>query len=133
MSRDSNLLEALEALRSMPLSAYELGPGIAQLLLHIPELIWRHLDHPVNFRNLVSGNLRFPAFVGAVDELIKRLRNLTGTHNALPNWQISDREERRRQLRYVRGASATIEAAYKYCMIEVFEDRFLGWSEKETQ
>ena len=133
MSSDCNLPEALEDLRSMPLSAFRLGVAIAQLLLHIPGLVWEHLDHPVDFNKPVSNRVSFPAFAGAINQLIVRVRRMHRTHNALPDWHTSKPKERRRQLHYVRGVNATMEAAYKYCVLEVFEDRFLGWSEKETQ
>jgi hypothetical protein len=133
MSSDCSLPEAIEAIRSMRLSAFRLGAVVGQLLLYIPELVWEHLDHSIGFHSPISDKICFPAFVGAIDQLIAKIRNLNGTHNALPNWHTSDRRERRRQLHYVKGVNATMEAAYKYCVLEVFEDMFLGWSEKETQ
>lgn len=133
MSSACNLPEALEVLRSMPLSAFRLGAAIAQLLLHIPELVWEHLDHPIDVPNPVSNKMSFPSFVCAIDLLIVKMRRVHSTHNALPDWHASDHQERRRQLHYVRAMSATIEAAYKYCVLETFEDRLLGWTEKETQ
>lgn len=133
MSSDCNLPEALEVLRSMPLSAFRLGAAIAQLLLHIPELVWEHLDHPIDFHNPVSNKVGFPAFADAIAQLVVKIRRMHSTHNALLDWHTSDYKERRRQLHYVRGLNATVEAAYKYCVLEAFEDRFLSWSEKETQ
>lgn len=133
MSMDCNLPEALEVLCSMPMSAFRLGATIAQLLLHIPGRVWGHLDHSIDFHNPISNKVGFPAFVGAIDQLIIRAREMHGTHNALPDWHTSDHVERRGQLHYVRGVIATIEAGYKCCALEAFEDRFLGWSEKETQ
>lgn len=133
MSSDCNLPEALEILRSRPLSAFRLGAAIAQLLLHIPGLVWEHLDHPIDFCNPVTNKTGFPAFDGGIDQLIVKMRRMHGTHNALADWHFSSDKERRRQLHYVRGMNAMIEAAYKYCVLEAFEDRFLGWSEKETQ
>lgn len=109
MPSDNSLPEVLKALRSQPLSSFRLGVCIARLLLHIPELVWVHLDHPTNFNNPIPDKLRYaPAFVGAVDQLIVKLRSSDSTHNALPDWQTGDRKERRRQVRYVKGMSATV-------------------------
>lgn len=133
MSSGCNLPGALEVLRSMPLSAVRLGTVIAQLLLHIPELVWEHLDPPIDFRNPVFNETSSLSFVRAVGLLVVKMRRVHSTHNALPDWHAGDHQERRRQLHYVGVMSATIEAAYNHCVLEAFEDKLMVWTEKETQ
>lgn len=108
MSSGCDLLDTLELLRLMPLPAFRLGAAVAQLLSHIPGLVWQHLDHPVGSHSPVVDQVGFPAFVGAINQLIVRIRRRHGTHSALPTWHTSDYTERHRQFNYVGSMNVTI-------------------------
>lgn len=129
----TNVAAALNDLRSQPSLPHDLGVRLALFLSKISTLVKTHLSNTLDFRQ-VHPNLHFaPKVVRALDEYIVQLRMKDGLHNAFPDYVGLDRKERRRQRRCAERMVKIIESVYKACVIDVFEDLFIGWTAKETQ